>query len=436
MKSIKLFAVSMVGCMFVLTSCSNEDVTGNDNIPENVSEEILSAFKEKYPDAENVSWTTDDSYAIASFYSELSRSNKAANTTAWFYLKDSKWGMTEHDIPFTALPDAVKKAFESSAYATWIVDDEVDVISRDGADLLYIIEAENKADGIDQDIDLYYTSDGILVKEILDAEADDDHTDLMPSKPANDVYSWLEQNYNGARIIEVDFEDDGIEVEFVYNNFKHEALLTTDLTWVYTKADYNRNISAVSQIVADAFKNSEYNSYVIDDIEFYQTASNGNFYCFELETRFDDDVEIYFSEDGEILNKKPGLGGNDDNSGIPIDDAVLKVINEQYPGAIIKEKDTDDGYLQVEIIHENIEKEVLFNGKGEWIRSSWEIPYSKLPQVVKDYAEKNYRNIEKDDVDVIQTPAGVWYELEVEKQDDDIKVQINEDGTLKGEIED
>lgn len=90
----------------------------------------------------------------------------------------------------------------------------------------------------------------------------------------------------------------------------------------------------------------------------------------------------------------------------------------------------------MEIIHENIEKEVLFNGKGEWIRSSWEIPYSKLPQVVKDYAEKNYRNIEKDDVDVIQTPAGVWYELEVEKQDDDIKVQINEDGTLKGEIED
>ena len=38
--------------------------------------------------------------------------------------------MTETDIPFSLLPDAVKAAFQQSQYSEWIVDD-VDMIERE-----------------------------------------------------------------------------------------------------------------------------------------------------------------------------------------------------------------------------------------------------------------------------------------------------------------
>ena len=91
----------------------------------------------------------------------------------------------------------------------------------------------------------------------------------------------------------------GVEVEFIYENIKHDALLTAGYEWIYTKKDYNRD----SSVLPEAARNhitTTYPDYYIDDIEYYETNSKGNFFSVEIEGRYDDDIELQFYEDGTL----------------------------------------------------------------------------------------------------------------------------------------
>lgn len=114
----------------------------------------------------------------------------------------------------------------------------------------------------------------------------------------------IEGKYPGAKIIEIDNEDGYIEVEFIHENTKHEAIFTSKNKLLYTTTDYNKNLSILPQTIIDYISNN-YASYYIEDIEFYETESKGNFYSIEIESNHDDDIELFFTEDGEILNSKP-----------------------------------------------------------------------------------------------------------------------------------
>jgi hypothetical protein len=56
--------------------------------------------------------------------------------------------MTEKEIRFADLPEAVKNAFGASEYgqAPWRADDEVDVLKRNGdSEILYVIDVEKNS---------------------------------------------------------------------------------------------------------------------------------------------------------------------------------------------------------------------------------------------------------------------------------------------------
>lgn len=73
---------------------------------------------------------------------------------------------------------------------------------------------------------------------------------------------------------------------------------------IYTKTDYNRNSS---KLPAEAlnFIQTNYQNYGIDDIEYYETASKGNFYSVEIEGSHDNDIELYFDTEGNKMESKP-----------------------------------------------------------------------------------------------------------------------------------
>ncbi len=89
--------------------------------------------------------------------------------------------MTETDILFTMLPEAVRTAFGATEYASapWTVDD-VDKLEREGVETVYVIEAEKHENGLETEVDLYYSPDGVLVKKIVDAGGDYDYGDYIP----------------------------------------------------------------------------------------------------------------------------------------------------------------------------------------------------------------------------------------------------------------
>lgn len=415
--------------MFAMTSCNDDSNFGN------VPNEVSDAFKSKFPDAKDVSCAMWGDYAVFDF--EVS--NRDAK--AWYKVSGAQWVMTEEEIPFNMLPEQVLNGFNATKYSSspWRHDNEAEVLTRNGVETLYVIDVEKNESGVETDVNLYFSEDGILVEEIVDNNKNNDNSGWLPQQPSSgSVVDWIQNKYPGARIVEIDSESGGIEVDIIYNGFKHEVVFSTSGEWIYTKTEYGRrNLDLIDAVVLNALRQNP--SYIddryIDDISLYDTAQSGRFYCFELETRFDDEVEVYITEGGETLQGKPSLG---DNAGVAVSESIEEFIAGKYPGAVILERDNDNGYIEVEIRHDGKVKEVVFNWQNEWLRTEWELFRNELPQNIAAVIATNYGDyyIENDGIDIIETPTGIFYEVELEGRGRDLKLIISSDGTIERVMED
>ena len=223
------------------------------NGPDRVSPAVLAAFEALYPGAEQVRWEVKGDYAVANFYwSGVRAAGVAANRAAWFENGDGAWSMTETDIRFDQLPEAVKRAFAEGEYADWRVD-EVDMLDRDGVEVVYVVEVER--DG--REMDLYYSADGVLVKSVADAGDDYDYGDFIPSRPSDGIGDFIASRYPGARVIDVDAEYEGTEVELIdADRVKRELFFDRSDAWQYTKTELRR--SELPQAVTAAWEASDY----------------------------------------------------------------------------------------------------------------------------------------------------------------------------------
>lgn len=417
-----LFAAAALA--MAAASCQKHETAATGRIPET----ILKSFSEMYPEASDVKWATKGQYAVANF--TLPQTAQGSNN-AWYGKSDGNWDMTERDIPYGALPEAVRNAFESSEYGQWRVDD-VDMIERHGTETIYVIEAEGLLDGRPTEIDLYYSPDGILVKQVIDADEDYDYGDFIMPEPAGSIEEFINQNYPGARIIDIDIEYGYTEVEIIDGRTVRELLFGENASWIYTKTELRR--SEVPKNIMDIFNASEYSAYRTDDIDHYATADNGEFYRFELEAPGDDmEIDIYADGTITVVDKGwdiPGVPGPDGPGDGGQGGSIEQFIEENYPGARIIERDYDDGYIEIEIYHDGREKKLYFNGREEWVRTEWDVRRQELPQAVEDAISAQYPDYRIDDCEYIETPQGEWYLVEIERGEREIELRISPDGTI------
>lgn len=408
----------------IATGCS-DDEDGRPPVTNPVSAEVQASFAEQFPGARDVEWEVRGTYAVADFSYADSQSGGWVSSTAWYSQTDGTWLMSEYDLRFERLPEAVKTAFQQSEYAGWHVDD-VDLIRRDGVTLLYVVEVEQGG----QEMDLYYAEDGVLVKALADTDGRHDYSDLIPATPTGSVQEFIQSRYPGARIVEIDADDGLTEVELIdADHVLREAVFNRSGEWLYTQTEVRR--ADLPATVTDAWNASEYaaaNGYRLDDVDYYETASDGNYYRLELESRYGD-VKLKVTPDGDLSLFTPTGGGT------IVADTVDEAIQRLCPGAIVIEKDYDDGYLEVEIRHEGREKEMLFNGQNDWVLTRWDVAYRELPEaVLTAFRQSEYAQWELDDITYTQTPTGEWYVLEVEdyRTDTDRYLRITPGGEIAG----
>lgn len=408
----------------IATGCS-DDEDGRPPVTNPVSAEVQASFAEQFPGARDVEWEVRGTYAVADFSYADSQSGDWVSSTAWYSQTDGTWLMSEYDLRFERLPEAVKTAFQQSEYAGWHVDD-VDLIRRDGVTLLYVVEVEQGG----QEMDLYYAEDGVLVKALADTDGRHDYSDLIPATPTGSVQEFIQSRYPGARIVEIDADDGLTEVELIdADHVLREAVFNRSGEWLYTQTEVRR--ADLPATVANAWNASEYaaaNGYRLDDIDYYETASDGNYYRLELESRYGD-VKLKVTPDGDLSLFTPTGGGT------IVADTVDEAIQRLCPGAIVIEKDYDDGYLEVEIRHEGREKEMLFNGQNDWVLTRWDVAYRELPEaVLTAFRQSEYAQWELDGITYTQTPTGEWYVLEVEdyRTDTDRYLRITPGGEIAG----
>lgn len=420
---------------FSFTACNDqtEGAGGSGAVPQSIQEQ----FYQKFPDAKSVQWTSQNGYSVASFYTAAdSVSNRCQ---AWFSLQDGCWDMTEYEIPYTLLPDSVRMAFEATEYAAspWQTDREVDVLERSGIETLYVISVENQ--NTSAEMDLYYSSDGILLREVIDDAGNGPHAeDFLPEAPAASIDQWIDTNFPGARIVDVEIENGGTEVELLFNGTVYEILFSQEQNWMYTKQELHRSMYSdmPPRVVSTLRTIPEFTGWnVVDDVDYYQTVSNGNFYCIELEGRFED-MKVYISEEGDLI-EKPSLGGTDGQT-VPVDSTIAQWIAARYAGAVIVDREYDDGFLEIEFLHENIRKTACFNASGNWVYSEWDVDYASLPGEVRLTLQNNYSTyrIERDEIQAVENASGLAYEIEMEKGDQEKKVTIAADGSVISERND
>ena len=221
-----------------------------------------------YPSAKSISWEIKNGYIVADF--NAPSSGREVEHSAWFD-RSGRWYMTETDIPFSSLPEAVKTAYRQSAYAEWVVDD-VDMIERENYETLYVIEVERG----DQEMDLHYLANGTRVKTVIH-----DGPNMPPTDLPAEVKEFLGQKYPRATVIEAEEEHGLLVVSVVDAHTKKEVVFNHQNRWVETHWEvYPDDLPAE---VRTALAESAYARYQIEDIDYEEQADGTAVYILELE---------------------------------------------------------------------------------------------------------------------------------------------------------
>lgn len=285
MMKLKFYTLLLaLSAAWSLYSCDN-----NDDESITVPVELQNAFSSKYPNAANVKWESKSGYYIADFYDGYEAS-------AWF-TQDGKWKMTETDIPYDALPQAVKTSFEASEYKSWKIDD-VDKLEREGFETVYVIEVENQ----NQEMDLYYSVNGELIKSVVDTDNDKD--EYLPVQLTDVMKNVINERYPNAKIMEVDVENDRndwdygyTEVDIIHNEISKDVLFDQSGNWYSISWEVRKN--ELPDTVNNTIDN-QYGEYLFDDAKYIEKADDTVYYRIELE-RGENELTVNIDINGNVI---------------------------------------------------------------------------------------------------------------------------------------
>ena len=149
---------------------------------------------------------------------------------AWFD-GTGKWVMTESNLRYSSLPQAIREQFEKSVYSTWKKDD-IDKIERAGMEAVYIIELEKEG----LDTGLYYVGNGNLIKTVNEVSKEK-WSSYMPV--ASDIQIWNQNKISGCTIIEMDNEKGKLEVD-ILDGGKAKELIFQGNDWLSTSWEVSK----------------------------------------------------------------------------------------------------------------------------------------------------------------------------------------------------
>lgn len=106
--------------------------------------------------------------------------------------------------------------------------------------------------------------------------------------------------------------------------------------------------------------------------------------------------------------------------------AVVKI----YPQARIVEMDKNRQTIEVDIIDNNIKRDVYLDLSFNWLRTETEIRRDALPIEAANRLASEYANWVIDSVKLVDTPQGSYYLVELDKGERDKNVKIDASGNI------
>ena len=274
MKTKFFLFIAFVCSTLVFSACKNDDdeFTPNNNIEQE--------FNTRYPTAKDVSWETKHGYIVAKFRQSTEYSE------AWF-TENALWIMTESDIRFPSLPQAVQDSYNSGYYADWTIE-EVTRLERIDTKMLYIIE-------VDRDpytLDLQYSASGILINAI----PHQDEEFYLPVTIPLKVKDFIAATYPAGEIMQYSKYGYNYVVDILEGVTAMHVNFNKDYDWLYTIWEiYYMNVpEPVKEKIASAYPS--YKVLLAQEKE----SPEGTVYIIRM-VDMKQEIEVTFTPEGEVV---------------------------------------------------------------------------------------------------------------------------------------
>lgn len=251
---------------------------------------------------------------------------------------------------------------------------------------------------------------------------DDDKSGYLPD---DGTIKALSDKYPDARNVSWETKGDYAVADFITGSQEAEAWFDAQGNWMMTETDIP--YEALPAPVKTAFQ-QKYKGWKVDDVDKLERSDAGTVYVIEAE-QGETDVDLYYTAEGQLIKEVM----DDDNAGthepFQIPEAIKSKIAELYPDAVILEYDVDKQTIEVDILHNQAAKEVVFDATYNWLYTEWDTPLSAVPEAVQTALKNSsYGTYHIDDIDVIEKADGLFYVFELEKGNEEVTVTYTAEG--------
>lgn len=135
--------------------------------------------------------------------------------------------------------------------------------------------------------------------------SDDDDDDIPASAVPENVMREFGSMFPNAVDVDWDIQSAYYVADFYNNTFDTEAWYTSDGAWAMTEVDYGPSVQYLPLVVQNAFAQSQYGSYVVDDASFYERAAD-SFCVIEVENPGFNDYTLVYDTFGDLITSAQG----------------------------------------------------------------------------------------------------------------------------------
>lgn len=254
-----------------------------------------------------------------------------------------------------------------------------------------------------------------------------DNDDSSGYVPDATVTKAFDAKYPKAQAVKWETKASYQVADFHYDNKETEAWFGPDGTWMMTETDLP-SVTDLPVAVQDSFKLSHYAAWRVDDIDQLERAGMDVLYIIEVENG-NQEMDLRYAASGVLISAVPDTDSDNGYQPVTIPQEITSFIEKKYPKAVIMEVEPEKiGGYEIDILDGKIAKEVRLDKNYTWIQTEWDIPYAQLPDAVKTAIATLYGGFTLDDADLIDTPAGIRYKVELEQGEIEKKVLFDQDG--------
>lgn len=127
--------------------------------------------------------------------------------------------------------------------------------------------------------------------------------------------------------------------------------------------------------------------------------------------------------------------GCQDAKEVPAD--VKTAFSQKFPDASkVKWSMESETEWEAEFKMDGKEYSANFDTKGTWLETEYKVEMKDLPDAVKNTLKSEFEGYEIEEIEMVETADGKFYELEIEKDDKEMEILIDLNGkVIKKELE-